>query len=115
MQMPRLFLGSQCVKLEIVYLTMDRRLSRAVTYRFSGGRVRSFRSWSRSDLEPPCIWTSERGRLFFSVQSRSKLFFFHTREARPKIGQHCSSILLRRWRYSSFDLYIIHTRGTSIS
>jgi len=56
--MPRLFLGSQCVKLEIAYLTMDRRLSRAVTYRFFGGRVRSFRSWSRSDLEPSCIWTN---------------------------------------------------------
>lgn len=55
MQMPRSSLGSQCVKLEIVYVTMDHRRRsfylRAVTYRFFGGRgVRSFRSWSRSRI-----------------------------------------------------------------
>lgn len=106
MQMPRSSLGSQCVKLKIVYLTIDRR--RRWFYR--AGRDLPVLRWLGQVLPvlqpvPPCIWTSQtRTSLFLeSVQLGRDSSSF----ACAKTGRHCSSILLRRWWYSFFGLHVV--------
>lgn len=85
-----LLLGSQGVKLKSVYLTMNRRRSmkrrRTMIYRFSVARSSpsGFRVGPISD--PICIWTNERGRLFFFESVQPRLFLFRSREARPKLA-----------------------------